>query len=90
MSNSQLESKIRKLKKLKAQAAELEDDIETITDEIKSFMGDSETLNVGKHSVTWKFITGRRFDSNAFKADHETLYNDYKKESTTRRFVVVA
>ena len=41
-----------------------------------------------KHKATYKLIKSIRFDSTAFKKDHEELYNQYRKETTTRRFTV--
>ena len=41
-----------------------------------------------EHKATYKLIKSIRFDSTAFKKDHEELYNQYRKETAARRFTV--
>jgi len=88
MSNPNLEPKIRELLELKRMKEELEQEITSAEDEIKSIMGDEETLLAGAFKVTWTPYTSSRFDSTRFKKDHAELAAAYMKTTTTRRFSV--
>ena len=88
MSNPNLEPKIKELLELKRLKEELEAEIAGMEDEIKSVMGDEETLIAGAFKVTWTPYTSSRFDSTRFKKDHADLAAAYTKTTTTRRFSV--
>ena len=88
MSNPNLEPKIKELLELKRLKEELEAEITSMEDEIKSVMGDEETLLAGAFKVSWTAYTSSRFDSTRFKKDHAELAAAYTKTTTTRRFSV--
>ena len=88
MSNPNLEPKIRELLELKRMKEEIEQEISSMEDEIKSIMGDKETLLAGAFKVTWTPYTSSRFDSTRFKKDHAELAAAYTKTTTVRRFSV--
>ena len=88
MSNPTMEPKIMELLELKRMKEELEAEITTMEDEIKSVMGEEETLLAGAFKVTWTPYTSSRFDSTRFKKDHAELAAAYTKTTTTRRFSV--
>jgi len=88
MSNPNLEPKVRELLELKRMKEELEAEITAAEDEIKSIMGDEETLLAGAFKVTWTPYTSTRFDSARFRKDHADLAAAYTKTTTSRRFSV--
>ncbi len=88
MSNNAMESKVRELVELKKMAAELNDEITAIEDEIKAVMGEEEVLFVGPFKVLWSKVTSQRFDTSLFKKQNPTLAKDYLKTITSRRFSV--
>ena len=88
MSNPNMETKVKELLELKRMKEELEAEIATMEDEIKSVMGDEETLLAGAFKVTWTPYTSNRFDSTRFKKEHAELAEAYTKTTTTRRFSV--
>ena len=88
MSNPNLEPKIKELLELKRLKEELEAEIAGMEGEIKSVMGDEETLLAGAFKVTWTPYTSSRFDSARFKKDHAELAAAYTKTTTARRFSV--
>ena len=88
MSNPNMETKVKELLELKRMKEELEAEITSMEDEIKSIMGDEETLLAGVFKVTWTPYTSSRFDSIRFKKDHAELAAAYTKTTTTRRFSV--
>ena len=90
MSSAEMEGKIKELRELRRMADEIAAEIETLQDSIKSEMSarNTDTLTGAGWKVTWKTITSKRFDSAAFKKTHSELYDQYTKESTSRRFTL--
>lgn len=90
MSKNEMTSKVRELKELKALLDELNAEITAIEDEIKAEMTamNVEEMTVDVYKVRYKTVTSSRFDSTAFKATHADLYNQYTKQTTSRRFSV--
>ena len=93
MSNPSMEAKVKELMELKRMKEELEAEIATMEDEIKSVMGEEETLLAGAFKVTWTPYTSSRFDSTRFdsarfKKEHAELAAAYTKTTTVRRFTV--
>lgn len=83
-----MEAKIKDLKALKNERDELDALIESLEDEIKTAMGNDETLVAGPFKVTYKFGSQNRFDSKAFKADYPEAYAKYTRNIPTRTFKV--
>ena len=90
MSTSDITSKVRELKELKAMLEEIEAEIATIEDEIKAEMTarNTEEMSVDVYKVRWTKVTSSRFDTSAFKKTHAELYSQYTKQTETRRFSV--
>ena len=88
MSNPNMEIKVKELMELKRMKEELEAEIISMEDDIKSVMGEEETLLAGAFKVTWTAYTSSRFDSAKFKKEHADLAAAYTKTTTTRRFSV--
>ena len=88
MSNPNMESKVKELMELKRMKEELESEISSMEDEIKSVMGDEETLLAGAFKVSWKPYTSSRFDSTRFRKEHAELAAAYMKQTTTRLFSI--
>ncbi len=90
MSANEMESKIKELRELRRMADEIATEIETLQDAIKSEMTarNTDTLTGTDWKVTWKAVTSKRFDSAAFKKTHGELYEQYTKETTSRRFTL--
>lgn len=90
MSANEMESKIKELRELRRMADEIAAEIETLQDAIKSEMTarNTDTLTGADWKVTWKAVTSKRFDSAAFKKTHGELYEQYSKETTSKRFLI--
>ncbi|MBJ8106036.1 MULTISPECIES: YqaJ viral recombinase family protein [Bacillus cereus group] len=71
----------REIKVLQEQKAEYEN-------KIKAKLGTSESGGTENYKVYWKSYTTNRFDSKRFKADYPDLYEQYVKESKSRKFTV--
>lgn len=90
MSKTEMNAKVRQLRKLTAKAEELAAEIESIRDEIKAEMTAQgvDEMHGSDWKITWKPVTSARFDSASFKKTHGDLYGQYCKESTARRFLM--
>ena len=82
-------AKVEELMNLKKLAEELQNQMEAITDEIKAFMGDEETMMAGSYKVTWKETVSRRVDTAALKKVLGDALDEYTKTITTRPFKVI-
>lgn len=91
MSRTELTSKVRELKELKAMSEELDAEITAIEDTIKAEMTAQgvDEMAVDVFKIRWKTVTSSRFDTAAFKKTHADLYSQYAKATESRRFTVV-
>lgn len=90
MSTHEMDNRIKELRELRRMADEIAAEIETLQDAIKSEMTarNTDTLTGTDWKVTWKAVTSKRFDSAAFKKTHSELYDQYTKETTSKRFLI--
>ena len=90
MSKKKLQEKVQELVELRQMAAELADEIEALTDEIKADMSRQgvDTLEAGKHTIRWAVVKSSRFDSKAFRETYPSIYDQYTKSTEVRRFTV--
>jgi predicted phage-related endonuclease len=88
MSNPNMESKVKEFMELKRMKEELEAEITAMEDEIKSVMGDEETLLAGAFKVDWKTVITSRIDTAALKKVMPEIAERFMKQTTTRRFCV--
>ncbi|MFJ8216437.1 YqaJ viral recombinase family protein [Bacillus cereus] len=71
----------REIKVLQEQKAEYEN-------KIKAKLGTNEVGETENYKIYWKSYTTNRFDSKRFKAEHPDLFEQYVKESKSRKFTV--
>lgn len=85
-----LTAQLKELKDLRAMRDDLADQITAIEDEIKGAMERNKmtVLETSAGTATYKMIASKRFDTTAFKADHERMYTQYLKDSEYKRFTV--
>lgn len=90
MTERMISNRIRKLKELENQRAELDKQIEALKDEIKEDMDSKglEEQKVGDYVVRFITVVTNRFDSSRLKKEHADLYSRYLKETSCRRFTV--
>jgi len=88
MSNPNMESKVKELMELKRMKEEIEAEIAAAEDEIKSVMGEEETLLAGALKVDWKTVITSRIDTAALKKMMPEIAERFMKQTTTRRFCV--
>ena len=88
MSNPNMEAKVKELMELRRMKEEIEAEISAAEDEIKSVMGDEETLLAGAFKVDWKTVITSRIDTTALKKMMPEIAERFMKQTTTRRFCV--
>ncbi|HFK1462291.1 YqaJ viral recombinase family protein [Bacillus sp. YAF12_1] len=71
----------REIKALQEQKAEYEN-------KIKAKLGTNEVGGTENYKIYWKSYTTNRFDSKRFKVEHPDLFEQYVKESKSRKFTV--
>lgn len=85
-----MDKKNKELRELLRMQDELATEIETLKDEIKAAMTEQGTdeLHGSDWKVTWKPVITNRIDSAALKKALPDIYNNYIRQTSTRRFVV--
>ena len=88
MSNPNMESKVKELMELRRMREEIDAEIAAAEDEIKSVMGEEETLLAGAFKVSWKVFTSSRLDSTALKKALPEIAAQFTKTTMARRFSI--
>ena len=74
---------------LKRMIEELQADEAALTDEIKAYMGEEETMLCGNYKVTYKEVASKRVDTNALrKLLGDEALEPFTRIIVTRRFSV--
>ena len=87
--NDSIITKVSDLMELRKMIEELQAEAETITDEIKAYMGSEETMLVGTWKVTYKETVSRRMDTTALKKLLGDALEGYYKTVVTRPFKII-
>ena len=92
MSTTEISTKIQALKEMEALAAEAAAEIESLKDEIKKEMERRgvEELEAGQYIARFTTVLSNRFNATAFKREHGEMYQQYTKQTTSRRFSISA
>ncbi len=90
MSINEMENKIRALNEWEEVIREAQAEAEAIKDAIKAEMlaQDTEELEAGAFIVRWTSVLTNRFDSTAFKKEHNDLYKQFTKQIASKRFSI--
>ena len=86
--NDEIITKVEDLMEIKKMIEELEQEADAITDEIKAYMGEEETMVAGCWKVTYKETVSRRMDTAALKMILGDALEEYYKTVITRPFKV--
>lgn len=90
MTSANIELKVKELKELQRMSEELNAEMESIKDELKRELEtrNTEELTTALYKVRYTTVKMRRFDGTAFKKVYGELYNQFTKETITRRFSI--
>lgn len=89
MTNRQYNNRIAKIQTLEAEIKRLQEEADSLRDEIKASMA-SEEINTGSWIIRWKTVVSQRLDSKALKASLPDVWQSFSKESSSKRFTVTA
>ena len=84
----ELSKQIADYRSLKTTITDLTKKLEILEDEIKMYMGGQEEIVVDGTTIRWKTVLQNRFDTTEFRKQHTALYEQFLKQSETRRFTV--
>ena len=86
--NDSIITKVQELMELRKMAEDLQAEMDSLTDDIKAYMGDEETMMAGSWKVTYRQTVSKRIDSAALKKVLGDALDEYTKTITTRPFKV--
>ena len=89
MTREELNSTVQEARELRRMAAELQAELEALTDSIKHYMDaqNVDTISGADWQITYKPVTASRIDTAAFKKARPKLAAQYTRESTSKRLV---
>lgn len=79
---------IQRLIQLKQSIKELEDEKAEKENRLKELLGENETGYVEKWRVDWKSYTSTRLDTKALKNSQPNIYQEFSRETESRRFSI--
>ncbi len=90
MSINDLENKVATLRELHRMQDELASEIAATEDSLKAYMTENgtDTLHGPSFKITWKEVESNRLDSKALKAAAPSIWEQFARHVTTRRFIV--
>lgn len=90
MTNLEIIKKVEALKDLENLIEEAKAEAEALKDEIKAEMARQQTeeMIIGRFIVRWTSVCSDKFDSKTFKAVMPEVYNQYIKQTHSRRFSI--
>ena len=90
MTERQIENRIKKLQAIEVQQKELEAQAEALKAEIKADLEEKgiNELQTKNFIIRWKSVISNRLDSKALKAAFPDIYNQFTRQSESRRFTV--
>ena len=92
MSRNELITKIEALQEWEAIMEEAKAEAEALRDVIKNEMLEqgTEELEAGAYIIRWTSVLINRFDTTAFKKEHNDLYKQFTKQTASKRFSISA
>ena len=90
MSKNELVAKIEALNEWESLMEEAKAEAEALRDIIKAEMLalDTEELEAGAYIIRWTSVLSNRFDTTAFKREHNDLYKQFTKQVASKRFSI--
>ena len=90
MSKIELYYLIEALREWESVMEEAKAEADAIRDQIKAEMiaRETEEMEVGNYIVRYTSVLSNRFDTTAFKREHNDLYKQFTKQTASRRFSI--
>jgi len=87
--NESIEKTVSELMEIRTMIEELQQEAENLTDTIKAYMGEEETMLCGSWKITYKEQVSHRMDTAALKKILGDALEGYYKTVITRPFKIV-
>ena len=90
MSKIELYYLIEALREWESVMEEAKAEADALRDQIKDEMiaQEAEELEVGNYIIRYTSVLSNRFDTTAFKREHNDLYKQFTKQTASRRFSI--
>ena len=90
MSKIELYYLIEALREWESVMEEAKAEADALRDQIKAEMiaQEAEELEVGNYIIRYTSVLSNRFDTTAFKREHNDLYKQFTKQTASRRFSI--
>lgn len=90
MTERMMENRVKKLKALESQIAELQEQADAIRSELKADLEEKgvDELKTKNFIIRWKEIISSHLDGKALKAALPEIYSQYCRTSASRRFTI--
>lgn len=88
MSIKEIESTVRELQELKRMKEELEAEISSLEDKIKSEMGEREQMTAGAYRINWKTVVSNCLDTASIRKTLPEIAERFMNQTVTRRFSI--
>ena len=90
MSKIELYYLIEALREWEKVMEEAKAEVESLRDQIKEEMvaQGTEEMEVGNYIVRYTSVLSNRFDTTSFKREHNDLYQQFTKQTASRRFSI--
>jgi predicted phage-related endonuclease len=91
MTDRTMREKAHKLADINSQIAALQAEADKLKGDITAEMEQRtvDELKAGSVLIRWKEVTSTRLDTKALREAHSTLYAEFARQQTTRRFTLV-
>lgn len=88
MTKAQVGSKLDRLMVLKAEIAAMEQEVEEIETDVKSYMRSKDMVQVGLYEITWRSYSRTLIDGDRLKKELPDLATKYQKIVPYKKFKV--
>lgn len=90
MTERMIENRVKKLSALEEQIAQLQEQADVIKGELKADLEEKglDELKTKNFLIRWKEIVSSRLDGKALKAALPEIYNQYCRQTSSRRFTI--
>ncbi|MBA2214176.1 YqaJ viral recombinase family protein [Sellimonas intestinalis] len=84
------DEKLRRRQELLAIMERMDTEKKQIEQELKLYLGEAELAENEHYRVSWKSVSSNRLDEKRLKEEEPEIYEKYKKETVSRRFMIKA
>lgn len=84
------DEKLRRRQEIMEVMERMETEKRQIEQEVKMYMGTAEIAENQQYRVSWKEVSASRLDERRLKEEQPQIYEQYRKETASRRFSVKA